>query len=212
MKLFNKLSATAFALLTSTNFAFAHHPLGGKTPATFMEGLLSGVGHPIIGLDHLLFIIAVGVAAFLIGARLTLPLFFIIATVAGTVLHLNAIDLPIVEVVIALSVAAIGFLVMSGRAIAMPVYAGLFAVAGLFHGHAYGEAIFGAEATPMIAYLGGFAVVQYLVALLAGYFAVNVFGKSKGAFEHASARLTGGMVAGAGVLLVGEHAISAIFG
>ena len=33
--------------------AFAHHVVGGKMPVTFMDGLLSGLGHPIIGLDHL---------------------------------------------------------------------------------------------------------------------------------------------------------------
>jgi urease accessory protein len=32
--------------------AFAHHPMGGLTPATFADGLLSGLGHPVIGLDQ----------------------------------------------------------------------------------------------------------------------------------------------------------------
>ena len=27
--------------------------MGGKTPSTFAEGLLSGLGHPVIGPDHL---------------------------------------------------------------------------------------------------------------------------------------------------------------
>jgi urease accessory protein len=30
--------------------AFAYHLMGGLTPATFGEGILSG--HPVIGLDH----------------------------------------------------------------------------------------------------------------------------------------------------------------
>ncbi|NES66951.1 MAG: urease accessory protein UreJ, partial [Okeania sp. SIO2D1] len=40
------------------------------------------------------------------------------------------------------------------------------AIAGIFHGYAYGEAIIGAEMTPLFAYLLGFTVVQLLIALL----------------------------------------------
>lgn len=49
--------------------AFAHHPLNGAPMTTFADGLLSGVGHPVLGFDHLFFVIAVGVAAVLAGAR-----------------------------------------------------------------------------------------------------------------------------------------------
>ena len=35
-----------------------------------------------------------------------------------------------------------------------------FALAGLFHGHAFAEAVIGAEATPILAYLAGLAVIQ----------------------------------------------------
>ena len=41
--------------------AHAHHMLGGRTPVTFMQGLLSGLGHPVIGIDHLAFVVAMGV-------------------------------------------------------------------------------------------------------------------------------------------------------
>jgi urease accessory protein len=49
----------------------------------------------------------------------------------------------------------------------MPVLAGLAAFAGIFHGYAYGEAIIGANMTPLLAYLLGFSVIQYGVAMLA---------------------------------------------
>jgi hypothetical protein len=29
--------------------ASAHHVMGGRTPSTFLEGLLSGLAHPVIG-------------------------------------------------------------------------------------------------------------------------------------------------------------------
>ena len=44
----------AIAAFAVTTPAQAHHPMGGATPGNWMEGLLSGWGHPIIGADHLL--------------------------------------------------------------------------------------------------------------------------------------------------------------
>jgi urease accessory protein len=41
----------------------------------------------------------------------------------------------------------------------------LFAVSGVMHGYAYGEAIVGAETTPLLAYLSGFTVMQFVIAL-----------------------------------------------
>src|SRR5215510_12231222 len=45
-------TALVAALSLFATSAFAHHVMGGKTPSTFVEGLLSGVGHPVIGPDH----------------------------------------------------------------------------------------------------------------------------------------------------------------
>jgi len=42
--------------------AMAHHPLNGMPMETFAHGLLSGVGHPLLGFDHLFFVIAMGAA------------------------------------------------------------------------------------------------------------------------------------------------------
>jgi len=36
--------------------AFAHHPLAGMSLQTFAHGILSGVGHPLLGFDHLFFV------------------------------------------------------------------------------------------------------------------------------------------------------------
>ena len=57
MKAFT-VAATALALLP--RIAWAHHFMGGGLPQTFTQGLLSGLGHPVIGLDHAAFIVAAG--------------------------------------------------------------------------------------------------------------------------------------------------------
>ena len=195
-----RLAAAIVGLVIATP-AWAHHPMGGETPSNVAEGLLSGIGHPILGLDHLAFVLAVGIAAALAGRRFVLPLAFVAATVAGTLVHLAAIGLPAAEWVIAASVAAIGLALASGRDLATPPWAVLFAVAGLFHGFAYGEAVFGAEATPVLAYLAGFGLTQFTIAVAAG-FAVT---------GGVSRRVAGGMVAGAGLLIVGEKTIELLF-
>jgi urease accessory protein len=140
--------------------AFAHHVMGGTTPATFVEGLLSGIGHPVIGPDHLAFLLAIGIAVGVGGLNLALPALFVIASAIGVMLHVNGINFPAAEIIVACSVLLAGFLIARGRALSVWWWAALFAVAGLFHGYAFGESIFGAEASPLHAYLLGLILIQ----------------------------------------------------
>ena len=48
------------------------------------------------------------------------------------------------------------------------ILSGLFVVAGAFHGYAYGESIIGAEKAPLAAYVVGFAMIQYCIAVASG--------------------------------------------
>ena len=50
-------------LFAITPAALAHHPLGGRLPANLLEGLMSGLAHPIIGIDHFVFVMAAGLLA-----------------------------------------------------------------------------------------------------------------------------------------------------
>ena len=63
--------------------AFAHHVMGGRMPATFAEGLLSGLGHPVIGLDHFAAVVAVGCLAAAHRAGAALAIGFVVAMMAG---------------------------------------------------------------------------------------------------------------------------------
>lgn len=144
--------------------ALAHHPMGGATPATLWQGLASGVGHPVIGLDHLAFIVGMSMLALLTKAPRAMPLAFVAACVVGTLIHLQAVTLPAAELVIAASVLLVGVLGLAGARLPVSAAAGLFAAAGVFHGYAYGEAVVGAETTPILAYLVGFAATQCAIA------------------------------------------------
>ena len=145
--------------------AFAHHMMGGRTPSTFMEGLLSGLGHPVMGLDHLAFLVAIGVAVGVFGLNLLLPVAFIVAMALGVLLHVNGAGLPGAELVVAASVLLAGGLLAWGRPLPVAAWGALFAVAGLFHGYSLGESIYGADRSALGAYLLGLVVIQSLLAI-----------------------------------------------
>ena len=128
--------------------AAAHHPLGGGTPMTAWHGFLSGIGHPVIGFDHLAFVVAVGIASAFVGLRYFAPAIFIAATVVGCLLALAIGPMAQLEMMISASVALIGIMLLSGRTFPSAGYMALFAVAGVLHGGAYAGAVVGAEATP----------------------------------------------------------------
>jgi len=145
--------------------ALAHHMMGGRTPSTFMEGLLSGLGHPVIGLDHLAFLVAIGVAVGVFGLSLLLPIAFIVAMALGVLLHVNGAGLPGAELVVAASVLLAGGLLAWGRPLPVAAWGALFAIAGLFHGYSLGESIYGADRSALGAYLLGLVVIQSVLAI-----------------------------------------------
>lgn len=159
-RLLRPASLAALAFFLAEVPAAAHHPMGGKTPSTFMEGLLSGFGHPVIGADHLAFLLAIGVAVGVSGLNLALPAVFVAAMAIGVAAHIKGMGLPATEIVVALSVLLAGGLIAWGRTLPVMLWAALFAVAGLFHGYALGETVVGAETTPIWAYLLGLVVIQ----------------------------------------------------
>lgn len=162
------VTLTLLALMAWTQQALAHHPTGGNTPTTWGGAFLSGLGHPVIGIDHLAFVIASGLLAVQLKRGFSIPLSFILTAMLGTGIYLAEINLPVAEILIAASVIGAGVLValqtkenFSQHLIAIAIASG---VAGLFHGYAYGEAIVGAEMGPLIAYLAGFTAIQLAIA------------------------------------------------
>jgi urease accessory protein len=166
-----RTALSALLLLAATAGADAHHPMGGTIPRTLWHGFLSGLGHPVIGLDHLAFVVAMGLLAAPLARGALMPLAFLSAGAIGASLHLAGVDLPFAEAAVALSVLALGALILARRPAPTPALAALFAAAGLFHGHALAESIVGAELTALAAYFVGLVTVQYAIALAAMLFA-----------------------------------------
>jgi urease accessory protein len=155
----------ASLILAAAEPAFAHHLMGGHMPVTFTQGLLSGLGHPIIGIDHFAAVVAVGCLAAAHRAGAALAIAFVAAMMAGVGLHLHGTTVPEAELLVALSVIGLGAVLLRWPQLSIATALGLFVVAGLIHGYALGESIYGAERSPLVAYLIGLAVIQSAVAL-----------------------------------------------
>ncbi|MBD2110876.1 HupE/UreJ family protein [Nodosilinea sp. FACHB-141] len=194
---FVKLIIGIFALLGVASPAFAHHPSGGVISATFMEGFLSGLGHPIIGFDHLVFVISVGLLASTVARGFWVPVVFVSTALVGTGLQLMLVDMPIVEIVISASVLVSGILLAKLEKPGTAIITVLAGIAGLFHGYAYGEAIIGATAVPLAAYLAGFTLIQAIISLISFKIATEAI-KSSVSYPD-FLRLAGYIAVGAGM-------------
>jgi urease accessory protein len=187
-------------LLATAGTASAHHLMGGKTPSTFTDGILSGVGHPIIGPDHLAFLVALGIAVGVGRLSLLTPLLFLVAMACGVVAHVAALNIPAAELIVALSVLIAGILIALDWHIPAGAWAAIFSIAGFFHGYAYGESIYGAEPTPLAAYLVGLVAVQTLLAV-----GIALASRSVWTASRIGPRLVGAAICGVGfAVLVGQ--------
>jgi len=154
---------TTLVSLTATLPAHAHHATG-RPPETMLEGLLSGVAHPLIGADHLLFLLLLGglVARAGTDERRRTAAMAAAGSVIGAVVHLFGINLPAVEPAVAVSIIGAGALIVMRR---RPTPLSVIAVAAVFHGYAFAESAVGAPLSVFGAYLLGLTVTQVAIVL-----------------------------------------------
>lgn len=211
LRQFSMVAGGAIALLFFTSLpVLAHHPFGSKTPDNAVEAFLSGMGHPVIGIDHLAFVIASGLLAVALGGGLLIPIAFVVASMVGTGIHLMSIDLPLPEFVVSASVLVFGILLALKTPPKNGIVIGLAAIAGIFHGFAYGEAIFGAEMGPLIAYMLGFAVIQLMIAAAAYWVGKTVLDKLLEP-SGLALRFAGFLISGVGVAFLSTLLVDSIF-
>jgi urease accessory protein len=104
------------------------------------SGFLSGLAHPVSGLDHIIAMVAVGLWGAQLGAPAIwlLPVTFPMVMAFGGFLGLIGIPLPGVEIGIALSGVLLGAAVLLEFKAPLWLAAVLVGVFGLYHGHAHG--------------------------------------------------------------------------
>lgn len=173
--------------------AQAHHVSDLAAPTTIVAGLLSGLGHPVIGLGSLLFLLAIGLWCAASGPkhlrrppggtqgdalrRYTLPM-LLFGSIAGGMLQASGMGLPADDLLVALSVCGAGLLLLlatperlSGGALRGAML-GLCAGA-LAHGMIAAEGSAGASGSPLLAYWIGILSMQSAL-WLGAYYAAGI--------------------------------------
>ncbi|WP_269623498.1 HupE/UreJ family protein [Prochlorococcus marinus] len=160
-------SLGVFFLLLLLGFikpALAHHPfgMGENSDLSVWQALLSGVGHPLLGPDHLLFMLGIALIGLKRTKKWVLPLLAV--GLAGSALvqlqPLPDLLAPWAEALVSLSLAIEGLIVLNRLSSKwlLPMFA--------LHGYLLGSTIVGAESTPLIGYLLGLLFAQAGLLLL----------------------------------------------
>ncbi len=146
-------------------------------PGLCSQGLAAGVAHPLLGVDHLLAMVAVGwwSAASLSKRWWLVPLAFVSCLLLGALAGwYGAIRLPASETLIALSLVVFGGLLVLGRQLPLPAACAVAGGFALFHGYAHGVEMPGCGMGA--AWLAGMVAATALLHLggaVAGGFAVR---------------------------------------
>jgi urease accessory protein len=182
-------------LVLSPTLAFAHTGVGHTA------GFFHGFEHPIGGIDHVLAMVAVGVFAYVMGGRALwlVPLSFVAMMVAGFALGIAQVEIPFVELGIALSSVVIGAAAALGRPMPTAGAMALVGIFAIFHGHAHGAEM--PADTSGLTYAAGFVTATallHLVGIAATFGVAKIIGK----YGKLAARIGGAAFAlgGVGVL------------
>ena len=185
----------AALLLGATSVALAH-----SDAVSLTGGFASGFTHPLLGPDHVIAMVAVGLWGVYLGkpAIWLLPIVFPLVMAFGGALGVAGVPVPAVETGIALSGLVLGLMVAFAVRAPLWLAAILVGVFAIFHGHAHGTEL--PEATSPMAYSVGFVIATGLLHLSG-----IVFGElSRWNWGTMVVRAGGGLIALAGLgFLVG---------
>jgi len=142
---------------------FAATGASAHTGAGAVGGFASGFQHPILGYDHLLAMLAVGIWGAQMGGRAvwSLPVTFPLIMAVGGVAGMLGLYLPAVETGIALSVLALGLAIAFAWRPFEPAALLLIAAFAIFHGYAHGAEL--PDAADPAAYSVGFVMATGLI-------------------------------------------------
>jgi urease accessory protein len=131
------------------------HLLAGQS-----HGMASGLLHPLTGIDHLLAMLAVGVLASRLGGRATwaLPACSLIAMLAGAIVGVQGLVMPMLEPGILVSLVLLGVLAFGWL---RPGIAPAFVLTGLvaiWHGNAHTHDVIGTGSA--VAFMAGIVVTS----------------------------------------------------
>ena len=139
--------------------AFAHAPDGAS------GGFFRGFLHPILDLDHLIAMVAVGLWGAFLSDRVLwiLPIMFPSIMAVGAAIGIFGLEVPLVEFVIALSGVVLGALIALRFKVQLSIAMILVGIFALFHGYAHGTEMPGHSSA--LTYGAGFVIGTGLLHL-----------------------------------------------
>lgn len=151
MKHILNISTLFFLFFALSTQAFAH-----SDASSLQGGFVTGFLHPIMGLDHVVAMIAVGLWGVFLGkpAIWILPVIFPLVMAFGGALGVAGIEIPAIEAGIALSGVVLGLAVAFAFKPPLWVAAIIVGAFAIFHGHAHGTEL--PNATSPLIYSIGF--------------------------------------------------------
>ncbi len=183
-------------ILTMLLFSLASPTLAADSAANVISGLL----HPILGFDHLMAMIAVGLLSVQLKGRhiYRLPATFVGVLFLGALIGIYGWQLPQVEGVISLSVLILGLAITFGGRFAFMLAYPIVAVFALFHGHAHGAEI------PQLGSPTGF-----IAGFMAASAMLHLFGVLIGSIARSQYKRA---ILGAGCAGIGLHMVLLTYG
>ncbi|MEH1870458.1 HupE/UreJ family protein [Nostoc sp.] len=167
------IGAIAVLILISLLSSLSGTPVE-HTISNCWEGFIWGLADPVLGLNCLVGIIAIGLLSSVFVRGAAIAGCFVIASILGIIIHLFQLNLPGTEIAMPTAGAAIAIsTIVFGTMLMMPnqpnfiVLALVGVSAGLFQGYADAESIIGAGMMPLIAYILGMTLTLFAVAMSA---------------------------------------------
>ena len=191
---FSLLFAIVAGLLPE--LVFAHEAISER-----YGSFIGGLTHPVLGLDHFLAMVSVGILSAQIGGRAiwTVPATFVVVMALGGLMGMVDIGLTAIEAGIAFSLLGLGCAILADQKMPGSLVMTVVGFFAIFHGYAHGAEM-PSVATP-VTYAAGFMVgtaALHLFGVLIGDIALRY---SRGKLIL---RVAGGAIAGVGsVYLVG---------
>jgi len=138
------------------------------------DGLLWGIADPVLALDNLVCILAIGLLAVGNLHSRWIAIALIFANIIGTLIHLSQINLPVTEIAIAFVSIVVGIVLVRSKQLNLLIVVMLTAIAGLLQGYFNSGSIIGAGTMPSMMYIFGAALTQYTVVMSTSHIGTKV--------------------------------------
>ena len=165
------------------------------------SGFVAGIKHPVLGLDHLLAMLSVGILSAQMGGKAiwTIPAIFVGIMLFGGLMGIGSDGIPFIETAIGLSVIVLGIAIALEKKSPLFLTMGVVGFFGFNHGFAHGVEM------PALAHASQYAIgfilgtsIIHLIGVVIGHFATRTEQNSK------TLQFVGAFIAGMGLhILIG---------